>query len=284
MYNADITRTQKGAVVILIDQSGSMSEEVIFAGKTTTKAAAVASVANSLIDELINNCHRHRTIGDYFDLAVIGYGGESAASLLGSKGFRRITDVNNMPTATLVEPLSFRMPDGRVVESVAERRVWIEPQAKGRTPMGEALTMARKLLTSWCRHNPQSFPPLVINITDGEATDATEEQLLLLAEQIKATTTADGGTLLVNVHIASEYDTVGPTLFFPSESEPLPVNRYTQLLWQMSSTFPEPFNATIGEIKNSATRPPYRAMCYNSSAGQLFSLLNIGSVSIERMI
>ena len=34
MYNADITRTQKGAVVLLIDQSGSMSEDVVFAGKT----------------------------------------------------------------------------------------------------------------------------------------------------------------------------------------------------------------------------------------------------------
>ena len=72
MYNASITRTQKGAVVLLIDQSGSMSEDVVFAGKTTTKAAAVASVANSLIDELINHCHRHRAIGDYFDVAAIG--------------------------------------------------------------------------------------------------------------------------------------------------------------------------------------------------------------------
>lgn len=284
MYNADITRTQKGAVVLLIDQSGSMSEDVVFAGKTTTKAAAVASVANSLIDELINHCHRHRTIGDYFDLAAIGYGGESAEPLLGSKGFRRITEVNNLSTATLLEPLSFHLPDGRVVESVAERRVWIEPQAKGRTPMGEALAMARKFISAWCKRNPLSFPPLVINITDGEATDATEEQLLLLSEQIRNTATADGNTLLINIHIASEYDVVGPTLFFPSESDPLPINRQTKLLWQMSSTFPSIFDAAIGEIKDSATNPPYRAMCYNSSAGQLFSLLTIGSVSIERMI
>jgi hypothetical protein len=156
------------------------------------------------------------------------------------------------------------------------------------TLTGCAYNYAKDDMTKYAEFDANAFFKALtetgINITDGEATDATEEQLLLLAEQIKATATADGGTLLINVHIASEYDTVGPTLFFPSENEPLPANRYTQLLWQMSSTFPEPFNATIGEIKNSSSRPPYRAMCYNSSAGQLFSLLNIGSVSIERLI
>lgn len=269
--------------MLLIDRSGSMDEEVTFGGRLTTKAQAVASVANALIDELINNCQRGRGVGDYFDLAVIGYGGDKATTLWGS-GFRRITDVYSMPTTTLPDHIKFTLPDGTTTECIIERRCWVEPTAKGRTPMGDALRTTRKIVAAWCKRNPTSFPPLVINITDGEATDATEEELLALADKIKSTATTDGNTLLFNIHIASEWDNVGPTVWFPSEGEPLPDNRYSRMLWQMSSQLPAIFDQTISQLKEHPCRPPYRAMCYNCPATQLFALLNIGSISIEKMI
>lgn len=268
---------------MLIDRSGSMDKKVTFGGRLTTKAQAVASVANSLIDELINNCQRTQHVGDYFDLAVIGYGGDKATPLWGS-GFRRITDVNSMPTTTLAEHIKFCLPDGTTSECIIDRRCWIEPTAKGRTPMGDALRTARRIVAAWCKRNPNSFPPLVINITDGEATDATEAQLLELADKIKGTATTDGNTLLLNIHIASEYDNVGPTVWFPSEGEPLPDNHYSRMLWQISSVLPTIFDQTISQLKEQPCRPPYRAMCYNCSASQLLALLNIGSISIEQMI
>ena len=81
MYSRHITRREKGAVVFLIDQSGSMAEEINFQGESTSKARALASIANSLIEEFICRSQRERGVGDYFDIAVIGYGGEKATSL-----------------------------------------------------------------------------------------------------------------------------------------------------------------------------------------------------------
>lgn len=260
-----------------------MDEEVIFCGKSVTKAKAVASVANSLIDEIINNCHRHRGVGDYFDLAVIGYGGDTATPLWGG-GFKRITDINAMVTTSESEMVSLRMPDGRVAESVVERRCWIEPRAEGKTPMGDALRIARRLSAAWCRRNSDSFPPLVVNITDGEATDTTPEGLLTLTEKLTSTSTFDGSTLLINIHIASEYDIAGTQYIFPSHSEKLPDNRYTQLLYQISSTMPDIFNCAIAKQKGFIGQPPYKALCYNCSANQLIGLLNIGSLTLERMV
>ena len=46
MYTAPITRRHKALFVLMIDRSGSMDEEVVFGGTTTTKAAAVALTAN----------------------------------------------------------------------------------------------------------------------------------------------------------------------------------------------------------------------------------------------
>lgn len=283
MYSANITRQQKGAIILLLDQSGSMDEPITFGGKTTTKAMAVASVANSLIEEIINNCHRGGSVGDYFDLAVVGYGGDKATTLWGS-GLRRIADINAMPTTSMAEIITLTMHNGQRIDRMVKRRCWVTPTAKGQTPMADALRIAKRLAGSWCRRNPNSFPPIVVNITDGEATDATNSQLLDMAQKLTQTCTLDGATLLVNIHLASEHDIQAPTLLFPSVDTPLLNNRHTNLLWQMSSTLPSIFDREISELKNHISQPPYKALCYNCAANQLVGILNIGSVSIERMI
>lgn len=260
-----------------------MDEEIEFGGKQTTKAQAVASVTNSLIDEVINHCHRQRGIGDYFDVAIVGYGGEESTQLMGAD-FMTISQLHKMETPLSTETIPMRLPNGEVVECSVKRRCWIAPRSKGQTPMGDALRTAKRLAQSWCRLNPNSFPPLVINITDGEATDATSEQLLDLAEQLKATSTNDGNTLLFNIHICAEHDTPSSVLQFPSTSDPLPDTPYTQLLWKMASPLPAVFDSSIIELRGHAVAPPFRAVCYNCSANQLPALLNIGTISIEQMI
>ena len=47
----------------------------------------------------------------------------------------------------------------------------LEVIANGGTPMCHALGMATSLLQSWTSQHANSFPPVVINISDGEATD-----------------------------------------------------------------------------------------------------------------
>ena len=54
--------------------------------------------------------------------------------------------------------------------------------------MYEALCEAHELVDEWCarRENAESFPPVIFNITDGEATDCNEEELQNIARRIRS--------------------------------------------------------------------------------------------------
>lgn len=283
MYSRHITRREKGAVVFLIDQSGSMAEEINFQGESTSKARALASIANSLIEEFICRSQRERGVGDYFDIAVIGYGGEKATSLLGS-GWRRIVDIDTMYVPSTTTRISRHLPDGQTYNYFVERREWITPTAKGRTPMGSALSMAKRLVNNWCKKHPKSFPPIVINITDGEASDSSPEELLRLALKLRDVATEDGNTLLFNIHIASPNECGAQPVQYPCENDPLPVHRFSQLLFEMSSPLPDIYTSAIREFKGTNSTSPARAMCFNTSCDELVGLMNIGTISVERML
>ena len=64
-------------MVILIDQSGSMKDKLIFHNETISKANAFANIINALLNEIINRCTRAEGILNYIDIAVIEYGGKS---------------------------------------------------------------------------------------------------------------------------------------------------------------------------------------------------------------
>ena len=83
MYEARISRNHPAAFLILIDQSGSMSEPTTFHGRRMSKSEAVALTVNMLIDELLNRCKREEGYRDYFDIAVQGYHGDRVVSLWG---------------------------------------------------------------------------------------------------------------------------------------------------------------------------------------------------------
>lgn len=258
-----------------------MAEMVTYQARRMTKAEALAEAVNSLFEEIICRSYKERYVGDYFDIAAVGYSGEGAKSLLGS-GFRSIVDIDTMDTRVENKIISRRLPSGECFKTVIEQRVWVEPHAEGNTPMGEAFRMARRMLSSWCRKHPASYPPIVINITDGEATDASAEEIVKLAEGIKSCHTEDGGSLLVNIHLAEGDHTCLPALLFPTENDTLPVNRYSRLLYDISSTLPEHPHLTLD--KQEQKEPTRRAICYNAPIDELVRLLAIGTRSIEQMI
>lgn len=147
--------------------------------------------------------------------------------------------------------------------------------------MCEALRRIRDLASEWVLRpeNAESFPPVVFNITDGEATDCDEEELRAAAGQIRSLATSDGNVLLVNIHIATAAER--HPLLFPEPAEEHYANRYASLLYDCSSTMPEPFHAAIRELKGPGALPPFRGLCFNASAAELVSALNIGSISVK---
>ena len=281
-YTQSITRRHRTAFVLAIDQSGSMVEELEFRGRRTSKAAAVAEVANSLLSELLLRATREGEVRDYYDIAVVGYSGEGVHSLLSAdETFVPVSALRNAVRNTRRVSIERRLPDGQPAFNEVTVSEWIAPAASGQTPMYEALLYVHDLVEAWCRRpeHRESFPPLVFNITDGEATDCDDEELCAVAEQIKSLRTADGNVLLVNIHIAAG-DTPH-TVFFPSAEEASYPNRYAAVLYDCSSPMPEVFNEAIREAKGPGALPPFRGMSFNASAEELITMLNIGSISVK---
>ena len=50
---------------------------------------------------------------------------------------------------------------------------WISPKAQGNTPMAKAFENAKRICSDWINwgNHFDCHPPIILNITDGEATD-----------------------------------------------------------------------------------------------------------------
>ena len=282
MYSQSITRTHRTAFVVLVDGSGSMGEEILFRGIRLSKAKAVSMITNELLFELIERARRTDGIRDYYDVAVWGYSGDNEVySLLeGGDELISIEELAARPVTMIRQTIELKLPDGRTTLREVQTPEWVAPRAAGNTPMIEALRTARDLVARWIARdeNYQSFPPIVFNITDGEATDGHEEELQSVARQLRTLHTADGDVLLINIHIGTGDER---TLFFPGIDEPLPINRNARMLYEASSVMPTCFEQAIRTVKGLGAMPPYRGMSFNASATELMTMLNIGSISVK---
>lgn len=286
MYSARITRLNPTAFIFLIDQSGSMEEKMMFGPSVMTKADAVARVTNMLIRELVNRCRREEGVHDYFDIAAIGYSDGEARMLIGSRdGFEKPSRLATMACPRRSFTRERILPDGTSTVVSEELKYWIEPHAGGSTPMRSALEQALLIAGRWCRKaaNRQSYPPTIFNITDGEASDGDHEMLCSLAGQIRSLGTEDGNALLININLSSHPE--AQAVVFPSSADELPAGKYTQMLYDMSSAMPDEYGAAISAVRGeAAAAEAYRGMCYNASASDLITMLNVGSRSINKMM
>src|SRR5215471_17546245 len=199
-YQADISRSNPGCFLFLIDQSGSMADP--FAGGTGhSKADELATIINRLLASLVIRCSKDEGVRDYFDVGVIGYGTKVVHSLAGAGGtpFLPISRLADEPLR--VEDRVQKIPDGAggLVEQSVKFPIWVDPSAAGGTPMTQALERGSTSLRQWVQVHRGSFPPVVFNITDGEATDGDPG---IAAAQLRDLTTEDGSTLLFNIHLS----------------------------------------------------------------------------------
>lgn len=280
MYTKPITRIHPTAFVVLIDRSGSMKERIVFAGTEMTKSRAVTLIAGSFIDELMYRARREGGVYDYYDIAVLGYSGDGVRSLVSPDG--EFTTPSRLASAGVKREKIVRerlLPSGRSVVAVTEHNVWFREKAAGVTPMCGALREGLSLVGWWCRQkrNRGSYPPTVINITDGEASDGTGDDVRAIAEKIRTTGTSDGHTILMNINLARANEGTPPVLF-PSSLSELPDHRYARLLWDISSEMPESLHDVISTMRPGAA-PPFRAMGWGSDIGGVAAMMNIGSVN-----
>jgi len=284
-YKAEISRKNPTAFVFLIDQSGSMGAESGINdenGNPVPKAQAVSDAINSLIEELINRCQKREGINDYFDIALLGYGQKSNEAYFAWEGDLKGNDwctISQLKT-NFVDEIKYNIEvviRGKIETEKQTKKIWINPVAHGITPMKAALIQTKELLEDWIKDHKDSFPPIVINITDAWATDISNKQELIdVANDIKSLQTTDGNVIVFNCHIAGSK--AQPTIF-PSSIDDLPDDEHAYTLFSMSSELPEQYINLIIEIfgKEALTYKHAWGMAYNSPITALIKLLDIGT-------
>ncbi len=215
-YEAEVNRNNPSVFLFLVDTSGSMLDP--FSGGKR-KAEGVADAINRLLQNLAIKCSKSDGIRDYYQVGAICYGRRVVPGLAGAlegKTLVGVSEIANNPAR--IEERTKKVDDGAggITEESIKFPVWFDPKAAGATPMCEAVRLARDTLEKWVEENKFSYPPIVINITDGESTDGDPLQE---ADALRELATQDGKLLFFNCHVSG---TPGEAILFAEAEEELP--------------------------------------------------------------
>jgi hypothetical protein len=264
--NTEITRQNPSCFVFLIDQSSSMAAAF---GDGQTKAGAVALALNNLLRNLILTCSKSEGIRDYFDVAVIGYGRYVGPAWGGALAGRELVPISEVARSVL------RMNEHTVEVApgaweAIQAPVWVEPRSEGSTLMCNALSFVHQMLGYWLGRNPVSFPPVLVHITDGEATDGDPAPYF---RSLRELGTQNGRLSLFNVHLSSRQSAA--PLSFPDTPEGLP-DAYAKLLFESASTL-SPYMRSIAWENGLPLTENARAFVLNADPSLMVLALEIGT-------
>lgn len=248
-YSKSISAAYPGLIIILVDQSGSMSLK--YGSNNQTKASVAATTVNKVIYEIMLASQSGNKIKDRCYIGAIGYG-ETQQVLTGGL-------ISQVADAMIGTDPSTEMP------------LWIKPVANGTTPMAQSFQMAYQIVSQWASVNSESFPPIIINITDGEPDDM--EAAAKAANQLMQLGTADGQLLLFNAHISG--DAGATELRLPAPNQPLP-NKYARFLFDISTPLPDTMLAAAFN-EGFSPQPGARGFIFNAGAETLLKLVAFGS-------
>lgn len=263
LRNFTITSSHPCLLVYLIDQSRSMDLE--FGNSSQSRAEVVANAINDLIYDVGLRCIGGMgELKNRFEIAIVGYGkyGHSVHSAWeGQLAGRWVVPIKEI----FEYPLSI----------IDEQPVWILPYTGYNTPMTRAFENAKRLCSDWIKWGNHSdcHPPIVVNISDGEATDAGENFIGLKKEiqEIKELKTNYGHVKVLNIHISGHS---GSQLLFPER-----VNyrdKFQEMLFESSSVLDENMIRIARqrgyEIGNQA-----KGYVFNGNVLDLVNFLNIGT-------
>ncbi|MDR0762164.1 MAG: hypothetical protein LBF13_03825 [Campylobacteraceae bacterium] len=273
--HVQINRKNPTAFLFVVDQSLSMG--YVMPSVNKPKAKHVADVINRTILSLIDLCNKADGVRDYFYIGIIGYNGRGVKNALFDEQDRDILNSVSQ-VADNVKKIEYIIEKvdngfGKIVEKRIEFPVWMEPDADGETPMCEAFELAKKTLEEWCKNNPNSYPPTLIHVTDGDSTDGNPEEI---AENIKKLCTLHGDTLIFNLHVSS-FD--ANTIEYPFSDNNI-TDEYAKMLFKMSSIFPEHL---IGKANDRGYRVVNnsRGFIFNADAVDVVNFLEIGTLPTD---
>lgn len=263
-----------GCFLFLLDLSASMNDYWI---STHTKSEGLSLIINRILFNMILRNTERNIVKNRFEVGVIGYGHneENIEGVLGGalsgKNLVTLSDIANNPVRFVTRKI--KVPDGAggIIEQIVEHPVWIEPTANHNTPMRKAILYARDILNDWIKIHPDSFPPIVINITDGEATDGDP---VTAAKSLTSLSNNDGNVLMFNAHISSSSSF---PIEYPDSNSKLS-DEYAKMLFEMSSVFPETM-LKLALTKGHRLSSKARGFVFNADIVSVVNFIEIGTVT-----
>lgn len=272
-YKESLSTSHPGYLLLLIDQSASMADPFPGGG---IKAEECAKAVNRVLREIGLACTVGMDVKNRCDISVLSYGSMGSDvknAFIGFLGSKPTANMQELVTnVSRIETIKRKVSDGAggLVEIDDDFPIWIEPTASGSTPMGIAFRNASRLVEAWTANHMSCFPPIVINITDGEPNDIAMAKDTV--QKLMQTGTNDGQTLVLNIHISDSHSN---RIELPSKPEELP-DRYSRFLFDISSVLPSVMIERAHALGFNPM-PQARGMVYNADAEAMIRLLDIGT-------
>jgi hypothetical protein len=285
MYEQKISRENPQLIVILIDQSASMSEIFFSAdGTDYSVASSVKAITDKCLYEIFRNCNSGENVRPYVDLAIIGYGTSIRSATPKIPMEQLPFSVTELPNSYIA---SNKINDSDIGGIPKPRFEWVEEKASGTTSMLAALQKAKEITEKWIADHRKSFPPMILNITDGMPTDdsifiervqygsfgdLSTLPLVTAVRDIQKLATTDGNVLLCNAHVTP--DKVSQ-ITYPTNTQDIE-NPFAELIFEMSSVIPDQL-IDSGVEMGLPIHPGSRLFLYNAEVTSLLSFMRFGT-------
>jgi hypothetical protein len=256
-----IASTNPCLLVYMLDQSGSMTET--FGNASHSKAQELCNAINNVIYEVGLRCMKSGEIKNRFEIALFAYSNTTVRP--GWEGELGTTFLH--PIRDIIE---------RPLQATDEALTWVTPHSNDATPMLTAFKNVKELCEDWVNwghHKRDCHPPIVINVSDGAATDddANFSGIKRVVQDIRNLQTDYGQAMILNIHISSRHS---DRILFPDKA--MSNDRYEQLLLEISSPLYKSMIERARRREYNLTERS-RGYIFNGNSIDLINFLNIGS-------
>jgi len=288
-YTAEISRANPACFLFLVIQCMGMKDPVeIGRWEYRRKGEVAADAVNRIVDTLSQRCSSGMDVRDYFHVGILGFTSEGAIF-----NAKKLLNTYTLPSTTPERPF---LPISQVVEvaEIQERKVkenygggeimeitrrmpvWLRHYDNGNwDPMRAMLQFVKPSLANWIDSHPYSYPPIVVIICDGWASDGDPLEDALTIKNLR---TKDGNVLLFIVHLSNNGDS-RPTMF-PSRETGLHSlgegQDDSKLMFRMTSVLPEGSRRAAADL-GFAVDEESRGFVLNADAVSLAQFLDIGT-------
>jgi hypothetical protein len=287
-YRKSWSRQYRGLLIFLLDQSGSMQEPLQIGGKSYTNGQMATAALNNLIVSVISKSPPDPERGgrrDYCDILVLGYGDQVTHLLHDGHGNPiSLRELDRSPRGyrdVIVDRYDSQL--GRTVRAQDKQPYWIEYTANSNyTEMAKALQMTYTAINTWLNAEPsrsRSFPPVVVNITDGMHNGTGDPSAE--AGRLRQLSTNEGYVVLFSCHLTSRAQqgiafprTVQPINDYVTDTEE---RDWAKQLFNMSSVIPETMVRKARDSFNVQLNDGARGFIYNADPSELVNFLGWGT-------